>query len=140
MSGRPLQAIAETLSRRLPEPTYPHHDLVRPVYANGFGLLPRERVSLSATALADQTIGFEEEARRHLEDQFYGSGSRIPRRTDDEVHTNFTRGVSSTNLSAIQREVTFVLPMSPVKYVTYVSESTLTVPKLEIATIVPAKL
>ena len=51
--------------------------------------------------------------------------SRISRRPDDEVHTHFTRGVSSTNLSAIQREVMqFVLPMSPVKYVTYLSDST----------------
>jgi len=46
---------------RLPEPTYPDHDLVRQVYPNGsVGFRDGKSFFISA-ALADQTIGFEEE-------------------------------------------------------------------------------
>jgi transposase InsO family protein len=46
---------------RLPEPTYPHHDLVRQVYATGSVCFREGKSFFISTALADQTIGFEEE-------------------------------------------------------------------------------
>jgi len=88
---------------KLPELVYSHHDLVRVVHSSGtvhFRGLDRFFLSF---ALAGQPIGFEEEQERHLEDQFYGPGSRIPRRTNDEIHPNFARGLRSTHLFAIQR-------------------------------------
>jgi putative transposase len=44
----------------LPEPSYLHHDLVRPVRSNGFVYFQGKTVFISL-ALADQTIGLEEE-------------------------------------------------------------------------------
>jgi transposase InsO family protein len=44
----------------LPEPNYPHHDLVRPVRSNGFTYF-RGKTFFISTALAGQTIAFEEE-------------------------------------------------------------------------------
>jgi hypothetical protein len=44
----------------LPEPSYLHHDLVRPVRSNGFLYFQGKTVFIGL-ALADQTIGLEEE-------------------------------------------------------------------------------
>ena len=46
---------------RLPEPTYPNHDLVRHVYSTGSVFFREGKTFFIGTALADQTIGFEEE-------------------------------------------------------------------------------
>jgi transposase InsO family protein len=47
-------------SESLPEPAYPHHDLVRPVRSNGIVYF-RGHTFFISTALTDQTIGLEEE-------------------------------------------------------------------------------
>ena len=44
----------------LPEPSYPHHDLVRPVSSNGTVCF-RGKSFFISLALVDQTIGLEEE-------------------------------------------------------------------------------
>jgi len=41
---------------RLPEPTYPNHDLVRQVYASGSVCFREGKSFFISTALADQTI------------------------------------------------------------------------------------
>jgi putative transposase len=46
---------------RLPEPVYAHHDLVRVVHANGLVHFRGKTNFFISQALADQTIGFEEE-------------------------------------------------------------------------------
>ena len=46
---------------RLPEPSYPHHDLVRQVYATGSVSFRDGKSFFISAALADQTIAFEEE-------------------------------------------------------------------------------
>jgi transposase InsO family protein len=46
---------------RLPEPVYPNHDLVREVYASGSVLFREGKSFFISAALADQTVGFEEE-------------------------------------------------------------------------------
>ena len=46
---------------RLPEPSYPHHDLVRQVHSTGSVSFRDGKSFFISTALADQTIGFEEE-------------------------------------------------------------------------------
>ena len=46
---------------RLPEPTYPHHDLVRQVYSTGSVLFREGKSFFISVALADQAVGFEEE-------------------------------------------------------------------------------
>ena len=59
----PADVYKPSLNRypdRLPEPSYPHHDLVRPVRSNGFTYFQGKTFFISK-ALADQTIGFEEE-------------------------------------------------------------------------------
>ena len=51
---------------RLPEPTYPNHDLVRQVYATGSVCFREGKSFFISAALADQTIGFEEEEKDGL--------------------------------------------------------------------------
>jgi len=46
---------------RLPEPTYPNHDLVRQVYSNGSVFFRDGKTFFISHALGDQTIAFEEE-------------------------------------------------------------------------------
>jgi transposase InsO family protein len=46
---------------RLSEPSYPNHDLVRQVYTSGSVCFRDGKSFFISTALADQTIGFEEE-------------------------------------------------------------------------------
>jgi transposase InsO family protein len=46
---------------RLPEPTYPNHDLVRKVYESGSVLFREGKSFFISTALAGEAIGFEEE-------------------------------------------------------------------------------
>ena len=60
----PVDLYKPSLKRfpdRVPEPVYPDHDLVRHVSGSGYVYFRKGRTFFISTALADQTIGLEEE-------------------------------------------------------------------------------